>query len=219
MSRTSSFRQLAHSIRAALYCEAHDLPTREGMERLEQARRLGRRSFLGTAAAAGAVAAIPGCAMDVASSRRRSERERRRRRRARASRASPARASSVATGLSRRCRPFPDRSGAASRSATRRCALGKQFGLDGELSPRRRRSLPHGRIVDEAEVVDESARSCRRCRTISADAAERRLHRVGSGPRLRARRVPRGARRGHDQKALDAAYTIEYGLDIERRAA
>jgi monoamine oxidase len=65
MSRTPLFEQIARSIRTALHLEERGLETREGLEMLREEARVSRRRFLGTAAAVGAAAALPGCAMDV----------------------------------------------------------------------------------------------------------------------------------------------------------
>lgn len=65
MGRSGAFRRLARSIEKAAFCEREGLPTAEGIERFDELRRVGRRSFLASSATAAAGAALAGCALDV----------------------------------------------------------------------------------------------------------------------------------------------------------
>jgi monoamine oxidase len=62
MGRTNAFSRLARTLRIARWCDAHGLPSREGVERcldLERRTRLSRREVLTGLAATGALAALP----------------------------------------------------------------------------------------------------------------------------------------------------------------
>ncbi len=65
MSRSDVFRRVARSFRAAVFCEKNGLETREGLERLAETERVSRRHFLATGSAVAAGAALTGCAIDV----------------------------------------------------------------------------------------------------------------------------------------------------------